>query len=174
MQANGDPPLVATLVFPVQGNRIMLATKMRGVGVGYLNGWGGGVEPGESIHECAMREFKEETGGAEITPDILKADAFHCRGVVHFRNYKEDGRVVFCDVVVYTTSFWFGEIHSTEEMRSPAWHKVSNIPHLGLMPGDKFWLPKFIHGRNMHAWVVYGPEQRELLDDVVVVSSLDE
>lgn len=166
MQANGDPPLVATLVFPRQDRKIMLATKMSGVGVGYLNGWGGGLEPGESIHQCAIREFREETGGAEIPPNAL-----HCHGVVHFKNYREDGSWVDCDVYVYTTRIWFGQILSTEVMRSPEWHKTYNLSNLNLMPGDKFWLPLFITGRNMHAWVTYGPGQRELVDDVAIVDT---
>ncbi len=173
MQANGDPPLVATLVFPRRGNNLMLATKMRGIGVGYLNGWGGGVEPGESIHECAMREFKEETGGATIPDEAVEQDVFNCVGVVHFANHKEDGRVVNCDVYVYVTQFWYGEIRSTEEMRSPRFHRVHSIPRLNLLPGDKFWLPQFLRGRNMHAWVEQDHNYR-LLSDVVVVCAADE
>jgi ADP-ribose pyrophosphatase YjhB (NUDIX family) len=163
MQPNGDPPVLATIVFPRMDSKIMLATKMRGVGVGYLNGWGGGVEQGESIHECVIRKFYEETGGAEI-----HASALHCHGVVHFRNFREDGTFLDCDVYVYTTRIWLGQIHSTEFMRNPEWHKIYNLEKLNLMPGDKFWLPLFITGRNLQAWVTYIPGQRELIDEVEV------
>jgi 8-oxo-dGTP diphosphatase len=171
MQANGDPPILATLVFPRQGSRIMLATKMRGIGVGYLNGWGGGVESGESIFDAMLREFREEAGGAEITDSIVASGVVRCHGVVHFRNFREDGTYIDCDVYVYFTPFWSGQIQSSEEMRSPGWHGIHNLPYLNLMPGDKFWLPRFARlepGEALEAWVVYGPEQRELLDDVLV------
>ncbi len=176
MQANGDPPLVATLVLPYRRNKLWLATKMRGIGAGYLNGWGGGVEPGEQIHECAMREFKEETGGAIIPDDAIKAgsNVFRCAGVVHFTNHQEDGRKVHCDVFVYVVSRWLGEIRSTEEMRSPGTHGVYNIRRLNVLPGDKIWFPKFIYGRDMHAWVEQDHNYQLLSEPVIVCNTSDD
>lgn len=168
MQANGDPPLVATLVFPCRGSRIMLATKMKGIGSGYLNGWGGGVEEGESVDECAVREFREETLGAEISIKNLRL-----KGVVHFKNHKKDGGVVNCDVYVYVVHTWSGEICSTEDMKDPVWYNIYELGRLHLMPGDKFWLQNFIRGKKMRAWVEYAPGQKILLSPVVVRSGVN-
>eukprot|EP00978_Attheya_sp_CCMP212_P003794 scaffold8053_cov60-Attheya_sp.AAC.3 len=42
--------------------RILLGLKNRGFGKGFWNSFGGKVEPGEDIVDCAMRELQEETG----------------------------------------------------------------------------------------------------------------
>ena len=39
-----------------QGGRLLLGLKKTGFGAGYYNGFGGKVEPGESIEEAAYRE----------------------------------------------------------------------------------------------------------------------
>lgn len=160
MRSSDNPPLLATVVYPRRQSQVMLATKMTGIGVGYLNGWGGGVEEGESIEESAVREFKEETGGAEIS-----VRALHFAGVINVKNRKLDGRVVECEVHIYTVSAWFGKINSTFEMRNPGWHNIHNLTRLNLVSGDKYWLPHFLQVRTvpLKAWLEYGPGQKELL-----------
>src|SRR3989344_638818 len=80
---------LATLVYPVRDSEVLLATKTRKIGAGCLNGWGGGVDQGESIRASAAREFFEETGGAKVNENELEKI-----GIVHFKNHKSDG-VVF-------------------------------------------------------------------------------
>lgn len=176
MQANGDPPLLATLVFPCRRDQVMLATKMTGIGVGYLNGWGGKVEPDESIHACALREFTEETGGARVTKFTIEQDRFRNVGVVHVSNHGEDGRISKAEVFVYVVREWVGDIVSTEAMRKPTFYNIQHIHKLHLLPGDKFWLPHFLtrrhngeHRRNMHAWVEYMPGSICLASEPIVI-----
>ena len=47
-------------------SRVLLGMKKRGFGMGKYNGFGGKLEPGETMPECARRELFEESG--------LKAD----------------------------------------------------------------------------------------------------
>ena len=42
--------------------KVLLGEKLRGFGTGYFNGFGGKVEPGESVEEGAHRELLEEAG----------------------------------------------------------------------------------------------------------------
>jgi 8-oxo-dGTP pyrophosphatase MutT (NUDIX family)/antitoxin component of RelBE/YafQ-DinJ toxin-antitoxin module len=42
--------------------RILLGKKHRGFGIGMFNSFGGKLDPGETIVECAVRELQEETG----------------------------------------------------------------------------------------------------------------
>ena len=42
--------------------KVLLGEKLRGFGAGYFNGFGGKVEPGESVEEGAHRELLEEAG----------------------------------------------------------------------------------------------------------------
>ena len=52
-----------SLVFPVAPDgRILLGRKRRGMGYGKWNGFGGKIEAGETMRECAARELFEECG----------------------------------------------------------------------------------------------------------------
>lgn len=41
-----------------QGSRVLLGQKKRGFGEGYYNGFGGKVEPGETVAQAAAREVR--------------------------------------------------------------------------------------------------------------------
>ncbi len=138
----------------------MLATKMRGIGVGCLNGWGGGVEEGESLLQCAVREFRDESGAIVEEGDLKKI------GIVHFKNNKKDGSVFVCTVHVYKTSRWLGEIGSTEEMKDPDWYLVKDIPLEKLMLADPYWLLRMLNGEKGIACAEYGPRQETLIGEV--------
>ncbi len=152
---------LATLVFPLRNDQIMLARKTRNIGIGCLNGWGGGVERGESLKRAAVREFSEETGGAVISENDLKKI-----GIVHFTNHKTDGSVFVCTVHMYTVSRWIGEIVSTEEMQDPRWCPIATISEEKLMLADPFWLPRMLSGEKGIAWAEYGPRQQTLIGEV--------
>jgi 8-oxo-dGTP pyrophosphatase MutT (NUDIX family) len=162
---------LATLVFPVQGDKVWLGRKMRKIGAGCLNGWGGGVEPGESVVAAAIREFHEETGGVIVDEKDLKKV-----GIVHFKNHKSDGTVFVCTVHVFTVSKWTGQIVSTAEMQEPKEYSIKTLDRNELMPADPFWLPRMLSGELGIAWTEYGPFQKTLIGEVRFesVSSLPE
>ena len=60
---------VTTLVLIVEESRALLGMKKRGFGVGKWNGFGGKVEPNETVNDAAIREIQEEAG---ITPLDMK------------------------------------------------------------------------------------------------------
>ena len=78
----------ATLLFVVQGDRILLMHKKRGFGAGKINGPGGRLEPGESALACAIREVEEELCvtpvGVEERGELrfLFADGYSLHGTV--------------------------------------------------------------------------------------------
>ena len=55
-----QPEEVATLMFVMTDNQVLLIRKKRGLGAGNINGPGGRIEPGESPMQCAVRETEEE------------------------------------------------------------------------------------------------------------------
>ena len=61
---------VLTLVFLRDATRVLLGMKKRGFGVGKWNGFGGKVEPGETVVEAAAREVREECGYCVKTEDL--------------------------------------------------------------------------------------------------------
>ena len=45
-----------SLVYPVDGQgRVLLGRKKRGMGLGKWNGFGGKIEAGETMRQCAVR-----------------------------------------------------------------------------------------------------------------------
>ena len=49
-----------SLVYPVDSRgRVLLGRKKRGMGFGKWNGFGGKIEKGETMRQCAVRELRE-------------------------------------------------------------------------------------------------------------------
>ncbi len=54
----------ATVILLVREGEILLARKLKKIGAGKWNGYGGKPEPGDAtLEETAVREMKEEGGG---------------------------------------------------------------------------------------------------------------
>ncbi len=153
----------ATVCFLKKGSKILLAIKSRHIGEGCWNGYGGGVEPGETPRETAVRELKEETQGITALPEDLEKIA-----EIDFHNTKSDGNAFVCKVHFYLVEKWRGEIWETEEMLNPTWFDISGLPLEKMMPADKKWLPIALGGRKVKANIKFGPFQKKLLEDFEV------
>ena len=64
-----EPNMRANLLFVVQGNRVLLIHKKRGIGAGKINGPGGKLEAGESPLEAAI-PFSERSAPAWICSSL--------------------------------------------------------------------------------------------------------
>ena len=161
--------LEASLVFLIRNKEVLLAKKTRHIGEGCWNGYGGGVELGETIVFCAIRETEQECG-VKINPKDLKKV-----GEIAFRNDKSDGKKFSCLVHVFTAESWAGEPKESEEMASPTWFDFDHLPTSEMMPADKHWVPMVLAGKKIIGEAHYGPLQRELLEPVLIqeVSSFD-
>lgn len=128
---------VLTLGLIFDKKKILLGYKKRGFGLGRFNGFGGKLNPGESILNAAKREILEESG--------LSVDDLEKRGVLIF---KFKGVPEVLEVNVFSTSIFQGDPIETEEMR-PQWFNFDQIPYSKMWPDDKFWLPLIIEGKNV-------------------------
>lgn len=129
-------PKVLTLLMVVRDGRVLLGHKKRGFGAGFYNGFGGKVEPGESVDEAALRELREEAG-----IDALDATR---RGVVTFV-YDDQPRAM--RVHIYHASSFAGEPRETDEMR-PEWFELDAVPFDRMWPDDEHWYPMFLEGKT--------------------------
>lgn len=136
MLEDWQPDLVGTLLFVVDGERVLLIDKKRGHGAGRINGPGGKLESGESPEQCALRETLEETGIHAVAPELR-------------------GRFKFVDQVqaqwlgyIYVAHQHRGRAVETEEAR-PMWLPIDAIPFERMWEDDRFWLPRVLAGEML-------------------------
>lgn len=140
-----------TLCFLIRDEKISLGMKKTGQGAGNYNGYGGGVLPGETVEECALREIREETN-LTITKEQLKKT-----GTIDFHfPYKPEWNQ---RVHLYVIRSWKGEPEETSEMR-PEWFSLNNIPYDTMWDSDKIWLPKLLSGQKIEATFVWKDDNK--------------
>ena len=173
MSKENDPfvgAVMATLCFLMRDSQVLLARKMKKIGIGWWNGYGGRQEKGESIAEAATRELFEETGYQVVA----KIDDLELSAIVEFHNHKEDGSQFLVKVHVFLVRNWQGEAQATDEMEEPAWFALDNLPTEEMFVGDSYWLPLVLSGQKVKGRFVYGPGQKTMLADpeLVIVETL--
>lgn len=132
----------ANVCFLLKDDKVLLAMKKRGFGVGKWNGVGGKIADEESVEESMVREAKEEIG-VEIDPRDLEKIAIN---KFLFPEKKGWGLLVHC----FIARRWKGEPQESEEMR-PQWFALDKIPYEQMWSDDKFWLPRALGGEKLKA-----------------------
>jgi 8-oxo-dGTP diphosphatase/2-hydroxy-dATP diphosphatase len=129
---------IFTLSFVYEPSRVLLGMKKRGFGMGKWNGFGGKIEPGETMEEAACRELFEESGvrALEIKP----------AGFIHF---DLGGRDFTMEVSLFRVTKYENEPEETEEMK-PQWFNYDDIPYDKMWADDKFWLTAFLEGKDIN------------------------
>lgn len=128
---------ILTLCWIHQHPQVLLGMKKRGFGVGKWNGFGGKVQPEESIENAARRELEEEVG--IIAHDLNK------KGVLEF--VFESKLEEILEVHVFVTESFEGDPQESEEMR-PEWFQVDSIPFDTMWPPDIYWVPLLLEGKK--------------------------
>ena len=157
--------LRATVCIPIRDREILLGMKTRKIGVGCWNGYGGGIENGETIPECAIRELKEESGLKAKIEDLEKV------AIVNFHNEKSDGNIFISQVHFFLVKNWEGEPVETKDgaMITPTFFNIDNLPYDNMMPADKEFFPLILNGKKIIAESHYTPFQKELKREVKIV-----
>ncbi|KAJ7143343.1 NUDIX hydrolase domain-like protein [Mycena crocata] len=122
-----EPIRSYTNVFLIQDNRILLGYKKRGLGMHKYNGFGGKVEPNESVLDAATRELQEEAG---ITAPLKHA------GTLLFVVAGDK----WAHIDIYRAEQFSGIITESDEMR-PEWFDVTDIPFDNMWDTDRYWMP---------------------------------
>lgn len=152
---------ILTLCLATRNGKILLGMKKRGFGMGRWNGFGGKVEPGETIEEGAEREMLEECS--------VLIERMEQVGIHEFEFASKRGEIL--EVHVFRVDEFRGEPEETEEMK-PEWFAFSDIPYDRMWPDDIHWLPLFLDGKKFRTKFLFGEGDIVLEQDIQVVESL--
>ncbi|KAJ2793443.1 Nudix (Nucleoside diphosphate linked moiety X)-type motif 1 [Coemansia guatemalensis] len=146
MTTTKPPPRLYTVIFPIEGSgsgqRVLLGLKKRGMGKGLWNGFGGKLEPGETLDDCAHRELQEECG--------LEAKDLCYVGVLFMICSHHDDLTIF----VYTARDLVGSVVESDEM-APQWFTTDKLPYDGCHREARLWWPTMLNGSLFVARFVF-------------------
>lgn len=136
----------AVLCFILDGEKIMLIHKKRGLGKGKVNAPGGRIERNETTIEAAIRETTEEIG---LVPSNLQK-----RGELFF---------IFTDgyslhATVFFASKFSGIPIETDEA-IPFWCAIKDIPYVKMWEDDRHWLPLALDGKSFKGYFIFDNEE---------------
>lgn len=137
-----------TLCFIRKGNEILLGMKKRGKGMGNWNGFGGKVEPGETIEHAAIREVQEEVG--------MSVSNIEQMGTIDFTL---PGEEQIWQVHIFQTTTFSGEPVETDEMR-PQWFSLEDIPYQQMWADDPYWLPMLLENKHFEGWFIFDEQYK--------------
>ena len=120
---------ILTLCLVCTQTHVLLAMKKRGFGAGRFNGFGGKVEPGETVEVAAAREMMEE---GNIEPVSMQKV-----GLLTFTFLESTNEL---EVHVFKVIDFTGDPTESEEMK-PQWFAWSDIPNKQMWVDDEYWLP---------------------------------
>ena len=146
----------------MKDDQVLLAMKTKKIGKGCWNGYGGGIEDGETPEDSLVREFAEEAKVTIAPESIVKV------AVIDFHNTKTDGTIFVCKVHIYFVNQWEGKPQATDTMVTPTWFSKDRLPLDKMMPADKEWLPVVLSGQKILAEAHYTPFQQSLLKGVQI------
>ena len=137
----------STCIYVIQnGSWLMLRRdrKKNDINEGKYIGVGGKNEPGETFRECALREFREETG-CELQDPVFAGFVDFCYDTL------EEERIA-----VYTSFAMQGTPIPCRE-GTLEWVKESEVLQLPLWEGDRIFLKRMISGIGLpfHLKLVY-------------------
>ncbi len=137
-----QPQEIATLLFVLQNDQVLLIRKKRGLGAGKINGPGGRLEGEETPRECAIRETNEEL-------------------VINPLNVRDAGELFFhaedmprIHVYVFVASAFEGTPTETDEA-IPIWFPVDQLPVDEMWDDDRIWLPQVLSGSSVRGYFTF-------------------
>ena len=149
----------ATLCIPVaeKNSKILLGMKKRGFGKDKFNGFGGKLNPGESVAEAAVRELREEAG--------LRVDVGDLKKVAELTFTFPGAPDNSWDQVVHVflVEKWAGEPSESEEMK-PCWFSAKELPFDRMWSDDPYWVPIVLSGQTLAASFVFSADQKTIIE----------
>jgi 8-oxo-dGTP diphosphatase len=146
----------STLCLPVRGEppaEVLLGFKKAGLGAGKITGFGGKVEPGETVVAAALRELAEEAGLSTDERGLRPAGSL---------SFIFPARPFWNQVVhVFLAVSWDGVPMESDEMR-PAWFRVDALPFAHMWQDASHWLPRILAGKRVDLAFVFQDDNESI------------
>lgn len=135
---------IATICYVVKEDKVLMVhhtKKPTSMFYQRYNAIGGKLEPGETILDCTIREFKEETGTTVIDPKLI--------GLIYFPNNLKTGE----DWIVYqyVAHNFEGDLPAENVDGVLEWIPLDTILELPLSPADYISLPWILNEKYFYA-----------------------
>lgn len=143
-----------SLTFLIREEKILLGMKKKGLGSGWWNGFGGKVEPNESIPDGARREMREEAS--------IELGDIREQGIVQF---SFEHKPLLIEAHIFRAAEYAGVPTESDEMR-PEWFAIDAIPYEEMWKGDALWLPLLIAGKQFSGAIRFGEDGTVLRHDI--------
>ncbi len=147
-------PKVLTLTLIQKDQELLLGLKKRGFGMGKWNGFGGKLEPGETIIEAASREVYEECNLA--SKNLVEF------GLINFSWLSKQQDL---EVHVFKCTEFSGEVEESEEMK-PAWFSLDKIPYNKMWDDANYWLPLFLANKKFEADFIFDDNDKVIKHEI--------
>lgn len=148
------------IIFPIQGEEVLLAVKTRKIGVGLFNGYGGKLDENETKQQACARELFTESG-LNANPED-----FQLIGLVDFYIHKNDGKITVNSCEIYTVKKFTGSPKPTVEMINPTWFPISKLPLNKMMEDATFWVPRMLNGERIKVQIDYNEERTKIIQSI--------
>ncbi len=150
-----------TLGFLIKEDKVLLAMKKRGFGVGKWNGVGGKLEMNEDPESAMKREAYEEI--------CIKVLSLRTAGTITFYDfenveYKKNASKVY----LYLIDKWEGTPKESEEMK-PKWFNINSIPFENMWDDDKYWLKLVLSGKSITSEFLIDETKNKIIEHIVKV-----
>ncbi len=150
-----------TLGFLIKEDKVLLAMKKRGFGVGKWNGIGGKLEINEDSESAMKREAYEEIG--------IEILSFKTAGTITFYDSENvDYKKKPLKVYLYLIDKWEGTPKESEEMK-PQWFDINSIPFESMWDDDKYWLKHVLSGKIVTSEFLIDETNNKILEQIINV-----
>ncbi|HUQ40910.1 MAG TPA: 8-oxo-dGTP diphosphatase [Candidatus Limnocylindrales bacterium] len=127
------PLVLATLVYAIDGDRVLLHQRVRPPNEGLWVAPGGKLDAHESPTECAIREMREESG--------LTIDAPHLRGIMTEVSPRPDYQWM---TFIFAAVRWSGALAPAAGIGEFKWVRTSDVGDLAIPPTDRIFFPRVL------------------------------
>ena len=124
---------LATLVYAIRDDEVLLHQRVRPPNLGLWTAPGGKMEPSESPTECAVREMREETG-LELEDPVL-------RGIVVEVSPRPDYQWIS---FIYAATKFTGEVMAERGAGELRWVRIPEVFDLPIPPTDAIFFARVV------------------------------